>query len=128
MRLTGIDERLRLTGHIGGVPVVEFSPDGSKSPPPEKMDDQNLGDPDRETAADLDNSARRSGPNRRLQPRRTLAGLGSYENNEILIWSIESGEPVLALGERWPGRDLTVAYEAEEQSLFRLGRDCAPGI
>ena len=129
VRLTGVGERVRLTGHIGGVPGMEFSPDGSKIASTGKDGMVRIWETKTgKTLLDLDNSAWRSGPNRRLSPDGRWLASGSYENNEILVWSLEAGAPVLALGDAGQGGPGPSLSSPDEKFSCRLGRDSAPGI
>ncbi|MCI0535296.1 MAG: hypothetical protein L0Z50_08710, partial [Verrucomicrobiales bacterium] len=124
MRLTGTGERLHLTGHVGGVPGVEFSPDGSKIASTGK--DGMVRIWEAKTGKALQTwpiPHGGQGQTVAFSPDGRWLASGSYENNEVLVWSLEAGRPVLALGDPRPGfgETWTVAFSPDGKTLVSAG-------
>jgi WD40 repeat protein len=104
IRLTGTRERLRLTGHLGGVPGVEFSPDGSKVASTGKdgvirIWDSRTGKLLRSWAEAGEPMA---GQTVSFSPDGRWLASGNYQNNQVLVRALDDGRQVLALGDGRP--------------------------
>ena len=105
VRLGDTQERQRLTGHLGGVPGVEFSPDGTT-----------LASTGKDGVIRIWNSRTGQqlqaweGPGQRVvgqsicfSPDGRWLVSGNGINNRILVWSIQEGRVALILGDDKPG-------------------------
>jgi len=105
VRLGNTQERLRLTGHVGGVPGVEFSPDGNTVASTGKdgvirIWDSRTG---RQLQAWEGQGQRVVGQAVCFSPDGRWLASGNGVNNQVLVWSIEEGRTILALADGKPG-------------------------
>jgi WD40 repeat protein len=100
IRLVGARERVRLSGHTGGVPGVEFSPDGKTIASTGK--DGMIRIWDSQTAKLLraweGQGQHLAGQTVGFSPDGRWLASGNYQNNQVLVWALEDGRRVLALG------------------------------
>ncbi len=100
IRLVGTRERLRLTGHVGGVPGVEFSPDGRTIASTGK--DGMIRIWESRTAKLLQvwegHEGRLAGQTVGFSPDGRWLASGNYENDQVLVWSLDDGRRLLTLG------------------------------
>jgi WD40 repeat protein len=104
VRMTGSRERRRLAGHVGGTPAVEYSPDGSLIGSTGKDGIIRIQEA-------LSGKVRHTWTIPRGDPGQTIQGQaiafspdgrwlasGNYQNDQVLVWALDDGRQVLALG------------------------------
>jgi WD40 repeat protein/predicted Ser/Thr protein kinase len=122
VHLVDTRERLRLSGHRGGVPGMEFSRDGRMVASTGKDEtiriwDSVTGKPLQVWEDHLEGQTVCFSPDGRW-----LAS-GNYRNNQVLVWSIEDGRRVLALGDEPPRGNGTwsCAFSPDGKILLAAG-------
>jgi len=116
-------ERLRLTGHRGGVPAVEFSPDGKRIASSGKDETIRIWDSVTGKPLQVWEAQHVEGQTVCFSPDGRWLASGNYRNNQILVWSIEDGQRVLILGDEPPGGSGTwsSAFSPDGRTLLAAG-------
>jgi WD40 repeat protein len=116
-------ERLRLTGHHGGVAAVEFSPDGSRVASTGKDGSIRISDSVTGKPLQVWEDQRVEGQTVCFSPDGRWLASGNYRNNQILVRSAEDGQRVLLLGDEPPGGAGTwsCGFSPDGKMLFAAG-------
>jgi WD40 repeat protein len=107
VHLVDTHERVRLTGHVGGVPGVQFSPDGKRVASTGKDETIRLWDAATGKPLQVWTGQHPEGQSVSFSPDGRWLASGNYRDNKILVWSIADGKPVLVLGEEFSGEGQT---------------------
>jgi WD40 repeat protein/predicted Ser/Thr protein kinase len=122
-RLADGRERLRLIGHGGGVPAVEFSPDGKWIASSGK--DQTIKLWDSVTGKLLQNwkAPHAEGQTIGFSPDGRWLASGNYRDNQIVVWSVEDGQQLLMLGGEGTGGSGTWScnFSPDSKILLAVG-------
>jgi WD40 repeat protein len=103
VRLADSRERLRLIGHGGGVPAVEFSQDGKWIASSGKDQTIRLWDSVTGKPLQIWKAPHAEGQTVCFSPDGRWLASGNYRDNQIVVWSVEDGQQLLTLGGEDPG-------------------------
>jgi WD40 repeat protein/tRNA A-37 threonylcarbamoyl transferase component Bud32 len=123
VRMTGSRERRHFAGHVGGVPAVEFSPDGNLI--------ASTGKDGLICVRDVQSGKVRhtlaiprgvQGQTIAFSPDGRWLASGNYQNNEVLVWALNDGRQVLALGDgRQSGGTWSCGFSPDGRVLVAAG-------
>ena len=103
VHLANTRERLRLSGHNGGVPAVEFSPDGKRVVSTGKDETIRFWDSTTGKLLQVLGNQHAEGQTVCFSPDGLWLASGNYRNHQILLWSVADGQRALVLGDDPPG-------------------------
>jgi YD repeat-containing protein len=103
VRLADSRERRRLSGHVGGVTALEFSPDGRLIASTGKDGSVRLWDAATGTLRQSVARTNAIGQSLGFSPDSRWLAIGDYQHDQIQILNVESGQEVLTLGKARPG-------------------------
>ncbi|MBI1177635.1 protein kinase, partial [bacterium] len=98
VRLRAEGEKLQLTGHQGGVPAMEFTPDGSAIVSAGKDRTLRVWDLPTTRSRTL-GTLPAAGQTVAISPEGSYVATGYYDIGDLSIWSLRSGQQVTRLGE-----------------------------
>ncbi len=124
VRLTGSRERRHLTPHVGGVPGVEYSLDGRMIASTGK--DAVIRIYENQTGKILHTwpiPRGEQGQTVAFSPDGRWLASGNYQNNQVLVWALDDGRPVLVLGDgRSPSKGTwTCSFSPDGRVLVAAG-------
>jgi serine/threonine protein kinase/WD40 repeat protein len=123
IRIGDTAERRRFPGHVGGVAAVEFSPDGHLLASTGKDGSVRLWDADRGVARRTIQRPNATGQTVAFSPDGQWLATADYQHDQVVVWSVATGEQVLALGEAraGTGRSWSCLFTPDGKHLVQLG-------
>jgi WD40 repeat protein len=122
LRMEENPEKLTLRGHVGGVPCVEFSPDGSLIASTGK--DRKIRFWEAQTGKSLGVSEDLPGFGQTLAftPDGKFLASAGFTTEQVQIWSTDSRKLMLTLGEARQGNSWSCVFSPDGRYLFAGGR------
>jgi WD40 repeat protein len=116
-------ERTHFIGHSGGVPCVEFSPDGKRVASTGKDETIRVSDFVTGKPIQVWRNPHVEGQTLSFSPDGRWLATGNYRNSQIVVWSLEDGERALVLGGEPPvGRATwSCAFSPDGKFLMAAG-------
>jgi WD40 repeat protein len=124
-RLTDTPERRRLAGHLGGVPAVEFSPDGRLIASTGKDGTIRFWEADSGNSWRVLRQENAVGQSVAFSPDGRWLASADYSHDQLSIWSVKTGTQALRLGQlqRGSGRMWGCGFSPDGRHLVGVGQN-----